>query len=80
MSESTTTNFTFGKILTNVRARQRKNQDEFLVFLEIGGNRSKLSFWERDIKKPYRHTMVLLIEKITPLLRPEELAALEELT
>lgn len=80
MGESTIKKLTFGNILTNVRARLQKTQGEFVIWLEMDVARSNISTWERDIKKPYRRHMVLLVEKITPYLRPEELAALEEMS
>lgn len=80
MRESTTIKLTFGNILTNVRARLRKNQNEFVTWLEMDVDRSVISLWERDCKKPYRTNMVLIEEKIRPHLRPEELAALEEMS
>ncbi len=80
MSKSTTKKLTLGNIIINVRARLRKTQSEFVTWLEIDIDRSCLSGWERDVKKPYRRHMVLLVEKITPLLRPNELADLEELS
>ncbi len=80
MSESTIKKLTLGNIISNVRARLRKTQSEFVAWLEMDIDRSCLSGWERDKKKPYRRHMILLIEKITPQLRPEELVALEELS
>ncbi len=79
-TEATRKKLTLGKIVLRVRARSGKTQAEFLAFLGIKAKRTIISSWENDTHPPRSTHMVLLVEKITPHLYPEELAALEELS
>ena len=79
MNGTTTQKFTFGEILSNVRERMGKTQAQFVEFLEIKISRVSISKWELDDAIPSRRRMPKIQAKIRPHLRPEELAALEEL-
>lgn len=80
MNETTTQNLTFGEILSNVRERMGKTQQQFVEFLDIKIHRASITNWELNDCIPSRRRMPKIQAKIRPHLLPEELAALEEMT